>query len=92
MITKSISLQLTNAESDKVYHLQIISSHDGTYMVQSQYGKRGKNLRWFALTPEPVLKWTAEKVFNDKVAKEKAKGYWEIPVPIELITEIALSL
>jgi len=74
-----------------VYHIEIVEVGNGKYMVPSQYGKRGKTLRLFCLTDAPVSKYEAERIFDDKVAKERKKGYVKIPDSEELLTLVAFS-
>ena len=95
MIVKSISLhcfeEKNGVKHDKVYHIEIVDVGNNKYMVPSQYGKRGKTLRLFCLTDEPVSMYEAEEIFRKKVAHERKKGYVEIPDSEELLTLVAFS-
>ena len=91
MIVKSISLHCKQENHDKVYHIEIIDVGNGKYMVPSQYGRRGKTLRLFCLTDEPVSKWEAERIYNKKVEHEMKKGYVKIPDSEELLTLVAFT-
>ena len=63
MSIKSIDLQYYHPEanSDKVYHLQIEKSGSG-YVVNFQYGRRGSTLNTGSKTSSPVDLVSAEKV------------------------------
>ena len=94
MIYKAASLHCQKGTSNKVYYLQIVSvaTESGTkYKVQYQHGRWGKQLRFGTKTEEPTSLANAENIFYDKLAKERKKGYKEIPNPDDLLALIALS-
>jgi bifunctional non-homologous end joining protein LigD len=73
-VIKEIKLGFTSGSSDKVYHVQIKDSGDGTYAVNAFYGRRGSTLK-----PAPqgdrLSLAAAEKAFATVVNGKTAKGY-----------------
>ena len=78
MSIKSIDLQYYHPEanSDKVYHLQIEKSGSG-YVVNFQYGRRGSTLNTGSKTSSPVDLVSAEKVYAQVMNEKIGKGYQE---------------
>ena len=74
-IVSSVSLYLTEGSSDKEYHAQLRRFPDAEdlYVVDFQYGRRGKPLRSGTKTKNPVEFEVAKKAY-DKVVAEKHKG------------------
>lgn len=73
-IEKSVSLYLTEGSSDKEYHAQLVPK-DAGWVVNFQYGRRGKALKAGAKTSVPLDYAKAEKTYNDLVAEKMKKGY-----------------
>jgi len=83
--SESVSLYFKEGSSDKEYHAQL-ESHDGGWIVNFQYGRRGSALRADSKTPQPLPYEEAKKIY-DKVIREKiGKGYRQLgetlPAPI----------
>lgn len=77
--------------SDKVYSVQLIQDGLGQYHVESQYGKRGSNLRSAPTTYTGANQWTAERAFNEllqgKVHGKKGDAYDRVINPAIIPTE-----
>ncbi len=96
MIHKMLSLHCQGTDNkgvnhDKVYHIQIIETSPGKFTVSTQYGRRGKSLKFGKKTEEPVSLWEAEDILIKHKRKELQKGYVEIPTDEELLTWICLK-
>lgn len=70
----SVSLYFTEGSSDKAYQAQI-KAKDGGYVVDFQYGPRGKALKAGTKTAEPVSLAAATKIYDKLVAEKTGKGY-----------------
>jgi Asp-tRNA(Asn)/Glu-tRNA(Gln) amidotransferase B subunit len=92
MIVKAVSLHNNIGTSDKVYYLQLVSVENGKYLVQFEYGRRGKTLKFGTKTENPVSKYEAEDIFDEFVRQKKEKKhYHEIPNPEDLLMIISFS-
>jgi bifunctional non-homologous end joining protein LigD len=68
------SLYFREGPSDKEYHAAI-EPHDGGFIVNFTYGRRGSTLTAGTKTQAPVSLAEATKVFDKLVASKIAKGY-----------------
>jgi bifunctional non-homologous end joining protein LigD len=76
MVKEQISLYYREGNSDKEYHVQLVSAGD-LFTVDFQYGRRHSTLTESTKTAVPVPFEQAKKIY-DKLVKEKmAKGYIE---------------
>lgn len=92
MIVKAVSLHNNIGTSDKVYYLQLVTTEGNKYLVQFEYGRRGKSLKYGTKTEMPVSKSEAEDIFDEfKRQKIEKKHYHEIPNPEDLLLIISLS-
>jgi len=74
----NISLFFQEGTSDKEYHLQV-ETQNGGYVVNFQFGRRGKHLQTGSKTPQPVPHEEALEI-RDAVLREKLnKGYLYFP-------------
>jgi len=71
--------------------MQIIGVENNKYVVQFQYGRRGKTLKFGTKTGTPTSIYNAENIFDDLLNQKKKKGYFEIPNPPDLLMIIGLS-
>lgn len=70
----NVSLFFQQGTSDKEYHLQVQRAGPG-YVVNFQFGRRGKHLQTGSKTPQPVSQAEALEI-RDSVLQEKLnKGY-----------------
>lgn len=74
MTAKKINLFFTEGSSDKVYQAQLSPGEDG-WVVDFQYGRRGKPLKAGCKTPDPVDYDTALKAYEKLVKSKMSKGY-----------------
>ena len=70
------SLYYREGSSDKVYHIQLVSSGAG-YLVNVQYGRRNASLQCETKTQVPVSLSKAEAIFNKVLREKLTKGYTE---------------
>ena len=70
------SLYYREGSSDKVYHIQLVSSGAG-YLVNVQYGRRNASLQCETKTQVPVSLSQAEAIFNKVLREKLANGYTE---------------
>jgi bifunctional non-homologous end joining protein LigD len=76
MVKEQISLYYREGNSDKEYHVQLVSAGD-LFTVNFQYGRRHSTLSGGSKTAVPVTYEQAKKTY-DKLVKEKTgKGYSE---------------
>jgi bifunctional non-homologous end joining protein LigD len=71
---QSVSLYLTEGSSDKEYHAQLKPQENG-WVVNFQYGRRGKALQSGTKTATPVDFALAQKEYTKLVAEKTKKGY-----------------
>ena len=71
---QSTSLYFREGSSDKEYHASI-EPHDGGFIVNFAYGRRGSTLTAGTKTAAPVSIAEATGVFDKLVASKLAKGY-----------------
>lgn len=71
---ESVSLFKKEGASDKEYHVQLEESAGG-WVVNFQYGRRGKALQAGAKTQSPIELDKAKKVFDKLVASKTGDGY-----------------
>jgi bifunctional non-homologous end joining protein LigD len=69
-----ISLYFQQGGSDKEYHIQM-EEEDGGYVVNFQYGRRGRGLKSGTKTASPVSLQEAEKIYDKLLNSKVAKGY-----------------
>lgn len=75
---KKISLFYKEGSSDKEYHVQVVQAPGSDlFLVKFQYGRRGSTLTDGCKTPSPLPLEKANKIFDDIVKKQMAKGYTE---------------
>lgn len=75
---KRISLFFKSGPSDKEYHVQVVQAPGSDlYLVKFQYGRRGSTLTDGCKTQSPLPLEKANKIFDDIVKKQMAKGYTE---------------
>ena len=73
---RSVSLYLSEGSSDKEYHVQLESAADGSgWLVNFQYGRRGKPLRSGSKTASALGFDQASEVYDNLVSEKMAKGY-----------------
>lgn len=74
---EQVSLFFTEGSSDKEYHaqLRLAEGQSDTWIVEFQYGRRGKALKPGTKTAQPVDFATAKAVYDELVAEKKKKGY-----------------
>lgn len=72
-----VSLFYTEGSSDKEYHAQLKNppGQADEWVVEFQYGRRGKALKSGSKTPSPVDFATAKAIYEELVAEKKKKGY-----------------
>ena len=73
---QSTSLYFREGPSDKEYHAAI-EPHDGGFIVNFAYGRRGSTLTAGTKTPDPVSLEQAQAIHQKLVASKVAKGYQE---------------
>lgn len=71
---KNVSLYLTEGSSDKEYHAQLLEDQGG-WVVNFQYGRRGKALKAGTKTASPVSFEAAAKTYEELVSEKMKKGY-----------------
>lgn len=72
--SQSVSLYLTEGSSDKEYHAQLDPKDNG-WVVNFQYGRRGKALQSGTKTASPVDFAVAKKEYDKLVSEKTKKGY-----------------
>ena len=73
---KEISLYFSNGTSDKEYHVQL-QSDEALYVVNFQYGRRGRKLNTGTKTQTAVSLEKANKIYDKLVKSKLSKGYTE---------------
>lgn len=77
--------------SDKVYSVQLINDKTGSFSVESQYGRRGGNLKSAPTSYSGVSEYVAEQVYNNllrtKVQGKKGDAYDRTISPAIVPTE-----
>lgn len=73
-IAQQASLYMTEGSSDKEYHAQLVEK-DGGWVVNFQYGRRGKALKSGTKTASPVAYVLAAKEYDKLIAEKTKKGY-----------------
>ncbi|HET6844293.1 MAG TPA: WGR domain-containing protein [Candidatus Angelobacter sp.] len=76
MVKEQISLYYREGNSDKEYHVQLVSTGD-LFAVNFQYGRRGSTLSESSKTAVPVSFEQARKIYDKLVKEKKGKGYTE---------------
>ena len=76
MVKEQISLYYREGNSDKEYHVQLVSTSD-LFAVNFQYGRRGSTLSESSKTAVPVSFEQARKIYDKLVKEKKGKGYTE---------------
>ena len=69
-----VSLYFKQGASDKEYHIQI-EEENGEYVVNFQYGRRGRALKSGTKTATPVSLPEAEKIYGKLLNSKLSKGY-----------------
>ena len=69
-----VSLYFQQGSSDKEYHIQLKQQGEG-YVVNFQYGRKGKALKAGTKTATPVSLPEAEKIYNKLLSSKVSKGY-----------------
>ena len=77
-MSKKISLFFKEGTSDKEYHAQLEPKGSG-FVVNFQYGRRGRALTAGTKTPNPLPQDKAEKIYDKLVQEKMAKGYTDHP-------------
>ena len=87
------TLYFQNANSDKVYQVDLCEVTGGMYLVNFRYGRRGKPLREGTKTDQPLTLTAAQKIFNKLVAEKIKKGYSAsgTPAPAPPVTPVAVD-
>lgn len=73
-MNENITLYFTQGSSDKVYQAQLKKSESG-FLVNFQYGARGKSLRTGTKTANPIPYEKAKPIYDKLVASKTSKGY-----------------
>lgn len=73
---KQISLYFNHGTSDKEYHVQLQREND-LYLVNFQYGRRGKKLSTGCKTKDAVTWDKANKIYEKLIKNKVSKGYTE---------------
>ena len=73
---ESTHLHYRDLRSDKVYHVQLDRA-DGGYVVNFQFGRRGRSLQSGTKTPQPLPYEKAFNVYDRLIGEKKARGYTE---------------
>lgn len=78
-VVRSARLWMKEGNSDKVYEVDLVDlergDSDTRYLVNFRYGRRGKSLRDGTKTPSPVIRATADKLFDSVVVSKINGGY-----------------
>ena len=74
MTLPTASLYYSDGSSDKVYQVQVIERDDG-FVVNFQFGRRGRALQSGTKTARPLPLSEASAVFDKLVLEKTAKGY-----------------
>ena len=69
-----VSLYFQQGSSDKEYHIQM-EEEDGGYVVNFQYGRRGRALKSGTKTASPVSLEQAQNIYDKLLNSKVAKGY-----------------
>jgi bifunctional non-homologous end joining protein LigD len=75
-LAKSITLYYQEANSDKVYQVQVEPNGSG-FVVNFQFGRRGSTLQSGTKTTSPVSHADAMKIYHQLVNEKLKKGYTE---------------
>lgn len=80
---------------EKVHEVDLCEVGSDQFVVNYRYGKLGKALQDGSLTALPVRRAEAERLFDDEVAKRRAKGYRDpsapgAPPPAPIVSAAAL--
>lgn len=73
---KNVLLRYKAGGSDKDYQVHLLPEETG-WVVNFEYGRHGHSMQAGTKTAEPVTYESAEKIYNDVVKKQMAKGYTE---------------
>src|SRR5258708_11561477 len=76
MVKEQISLYYREGNSDKEYHVQLVSVGD-LFTVNFQYGRRHSTLSGGSKTAVPVTYEQAKKTYDKLVKEKEGKGYSE---------------
>ncbi|MGC2742046.1 MAG: DNA ligase [Candidatus Angelobacter sp.] len=76
MAKEQISLYYREGNSDKEYHVQLVSAGD-LFAVNFQYGRRHSTLSEGSKTAIPVSYEQAKKIYDKLVKEKQGKGYTE---------------
>lgn len=79
-LVKQVQLTLSG-RIEKIYEIDLCEVGDGEYVVNFRYGRRGRALQDGSMTPLPVDRAQAERVFSQTVRARKAKGYVDPSAP-----------
>ena len=63
------------ANSDKVYEIDLCEVGTDLYVVNFRFGKRGANLKDGTKTPAPIGRIKAKALFTALEAEKRKKGY-----------------
>jgi bifunctional non-homologous end joining protein LigD len=78
MVKEQISLYYREGNSDKEYHVQLVSAVD-LFVVNFQYGRRHSTLSEGTKTAVPVSFEQAKKIYDKLVKEKQGRGYTEGP-------------
>jgi predicted DNA-binding WGR domain protein len=68
------SLWYIGGTSDKVYHATLDRNADGNYVLNAQWGRRGKSLQ-SQTKGVYINQWDATREFHNLVSSKTNKGY-----------------
>src|SRR5262245_4568089 len=78
-VIRSVRLWMKEGSSDKLYEVDLIDLEradvDARYLVNFRYGRRGTSLRDGTKTTSPVIRATADKLFDSVVVSKINGGY-----------------
>ncbi|HRI10997.1 MAG TPA: WGR domain-containing protein, partial [Nannocystaceae bacterium] len=74
-LVQRIQLGLVEGTSDKVYIVELCEVGSGRFVVNFQFGRRGKPLQSGTKTESPVNLRQAQSIYERLVDEKKRKGY-----------------
>lgn len=72
-------LHYCSGNSDKVYHLALVTDATGCFEVLFAYGRRGSTLQYGKKTKTPTTEFAATKIYNKYLMEKLNEGYSERP-------------
>ncbi|CCD95800.1 conserved hypothetical protein [Bradyrhizobium sp. ORS 375] len=91
-VIRSVRLWMKEGTSDKVYEVDLVdlerADGDARYLVNFRYGRRGGSLREGTKTPSPVIRATADRLFDSVVVSKINGGYRRVDGETSPLTEL----